>query len=64
MLVDLLFGFIDGHGTEVTGIARGHLVLALQVSSHVVLFVRDMGSTELARVFAFTGPLGVRLYHV
>ena len=42
VITQVLLGFIDGNSTDITGIAGGHFVLALQVSSHVVLFVRDM----------------------
>ena len=55
---------LDNGATVLATIALGGELMGFQVDSHVVLFMGDMGLTELAHVFAFSGPLGVRLYHV
>jgi hypothetical protein len=64
VLVDFLLSFIDGHLTQFAGIARRHVVLALQVRPHVVLFVRDVGLAKLARVFPISSSLRISLHHV
>ena len=64
VLVELLLGLIDRQGAELAGVAGRQVVLPLKVSSHVVLFVGDVGETELAREFPIGGSLRVSRHHV
>ena len=64
MLVYFLLGLINSNGTEIAGIARGHVVFAFKVGSHIILFVGDMGEAHFAHVFPIQGSLCIFRHHV
>ena len=64
VLVHFLLCLINSYGAEFTGIAGGHVVLPLQMCSHIILFVSHMGETHFANVFPIQGSLGIFRNHV
>ena len=64
VLIHFLLCLINSHGAEITGIARGHVVFALKVGPHIVLFVSHMGEAHFAHVFPIQRSLCVFRHHV
>ena len=64
VLVHFLLRLINSYGAEITGIARGHVVLALEVCPHIILFVSHMGEAHFANVFPIQRSLCIFRNHV
>ena len=63
VLVQSLLGFLDRLVTNVTGVARGEHVLAVQVAPHVVL-VPGRVKTQLAAVLAIFRAVRVSIHRI
>ena len=60
--VQQVFGLLH-HTTDVTGVSRTQVMLALQVDSHVVGLVCDV-LTQAAGEFALASPVGIAGHNI